>query len=211
MSHARFRTLLEKERTILTELCETWEVYLNADDDDVDDDDGPPSARTRSKTAEATAAPKTVDAEKEEMDDATIGRIRATTGQGRMLIRERFVQFERLIDDSEFNRGEKYIGDEDLQGFWDMIGFQVDDMKEKFEALELAKQNKWKQQPKQAAKAKAAPPKAKKKDNKTTTTSSSSKTRRGPRPNVRDFIAKKRQENREQQVMEDKFAGLVME
>ena len=191
----------------MTELCETWEVYLNADNDD--DDDGPPSARTRSKTAEATAAPKTVDAEKKEMDDATIGRIRATTGQGRMLIRERFVQFERLIDDSEFNHGEKYIGDEDLQGFWDMIGFQVDDMKEKFEALELAKQNKWKQQPKQAAK--AALPKAKKKDNKTTTTSSSSKTRRGPRPNVRDFIAKKRQENREQQVMEDKFAGLVME
>lgn len=47
------------------------------------------------------------------------------TGQAELLMKERFSQFSGLIDDCEFNRGEKTITCQDLQGFWDIVDFQV--------------------------------------------------------------------------------------
>jgi len=40
-------------------------------------------------------------------------------------MKERFQQFEGLVDNCEFGTGEKPVNCEDLQGFWDMIYFQV--------------------------------------------------------------------------------------
>lgn len=51
--------------------------------------------------------------------------IRTTVGQTRLLIAERFKQFEGLVDNCEFKRGEKETTCTDLDGFWDMIYFQV--------------------------------------------------------------------------------------
>lgn len=51
--------------------------------------------------------------------------IRTTVGQTRLLIGERFKQFEGLVDNCEFKRGEKETTCTDLDGFWDMINFQV--------------------------------------------------------------------------------------
>jgi len=51
--------------------------------------------------------------------------IRTTIGQTRLLIAERFKQFEGLVDNCEFKRGEKEITCTDLDGFWDMVNFQV--------------------------------------------------------------------------------------
>lgn len=51
--------------------------------------------------------------------------IRTTVGQTRLLIAERFKQFEGLVDNCEFKRGEKETTCTDLDGFWDMINFQV--------------------------------------------------------------------------------------
>lgn len=51
--------------------------------------------------------------------------IRTTVGQTRLLIGERFKQFEGLVDNCEFKRGEKETTCTDLDGFWDMVNFQV--------------------------------------------------------------------------------------
>lgn len=52
-------------------------------------------------------------------------QIRTTVGQTRLLIGERFKQFEGLVDNCEFKRGEKETTCADLDGFWDMVNFQV--------------------------------------------------------------------------------------
>lgn len=51
--------------------------------------------------------------------------MRTAVGQARLLMKERFNQFGGLVDDCEFSRGEKITTCTDLQGFWDMVYFQV--------------------------------------------------------------------------------------
>jgi len=53
------------------------------------------------------------------------GQIRTTVGQAQLLMKQRFKQFSGLIDNCEFGTGEKATLCTDLQGFWDMIYFQV--------------------------------------------------------------------------------------
>ncbi|NXX71698.1 DLGP5 protein, partial [Spizella passerina] len=93
--------------------------------------------------------------------------IRSTVGQTRLLIGERFKQFEGLVDNCEFKRGEKETTCTDLDGFWDMVSFQIEDVNKKFDNLVKLQGNEW--QPldvpsKAVAKKKAVPagmPKAK--------------------------------------------------
>lgn len=54
-------------------------------------------------------------------------RMRTAVGQARLLMKERFKQFTGLVDDCELGRGEKITTCMDLQGFWDMVYFQVSD------------------------------------------------------------------------------------
>ncbi len=51
--------------------------------------------------------------------------MRTAVGQARLLIKERFGQFSGLVDDCDLGRGEKITTCTDLQGFWDMVYFQV--------------------------------------------------------------------------------------
>ncbi|NWW40759.1 DLGP5 protein, partial [Panurus biarmicus] len=69
--------------------------------------------------------------------------IRSTVGQTRLLIGERFKQFEGLVDNCEFKRGEKETTCTDLDGFWDMIHFQVEDVDKKFDNLKKLQDNEW--------------------------------------------------------------------
>ncbi|XP_068610989.1 disks large-associated protein 5 [Brachionichthys hirsutus] len=75
----------------------------------------------------------------EEMRD----RMRTAVGQARLLMKERFKQFGGLVDDCELGRGEKITTCTDLQGFWDMVYYQVEDVKKKFDALEEAESRDW--------------------------------------------------------------------
>nr|XP_048285931.1 disks large-associated protein 5 [Myodes glareolus] len=70
--------------------------------------------------------------------------IRTTVGQTRLLIMERFKQFEGLIDNCEYKRGEKETTCSDLDGFWDMVNFQVDDVNQKFNNLVKLEEAGWK-------------------------------------------------------------------
>uniref|UniRef100_A0A8C6VMW9 DLG associated protein 5 n=1 Tax=Naja naja TaxID=35670 RepID=A0A8C6VMW9_NAJNA len=69
--------------------------------------------------------------------------VRTTIGQTRLLMAERFKQFEGLIDNCEFRRGEKETTYTDLDGFWDMVNFQVEDINKKFENLKKLEVNGW--------------------------------------------------------------------
>ncbi|NXE39833.1 DLGP5 protein, partial [Ptilorrhoa leucosticta] len=69
--------------------------------------------------------------------------IRTTVGQTRLLTGERFKQFEGLVDNCEFKRGEKETTCTDLDGFWDMINFQIADVNKKFENLKKLQDNEW--------------------------------------------------------------------
>ncbi|KAM3853902.1 disks large-associated protein 5 [Vipera latastei] len=69
--------------------------------------------------------------------------VRTTIGQSRLLMAERFKQFEGLIDNCEFKRGEKETTCTDLDGFWDMVNFQVEDINKKFENLKQLEMNGW--------------------------------------------------------------------
>ena len=51
--------------------------------------------------------------------------MRSVIGQGRLVMAERFVQFSGLVDNCEFDQGEKKTTCMDLKGFWEMIYFQV--------------------------------------------------------------------------------------
>ncbi|XP_074641460.1 uncharacterized protein LOC141899196, partial [Tubulanus polymorphus] len=71
------------------------------------------------------------------------GQIRSVIGQAQLLMRQRFKQFTGLIDNCEYNNGDKITTTTDLQGFWDMIYFQVEDVDLKFKELEKLKSNSW--------------------------------------------------------------------
>ncbi|XP_028728106.1 disks large-associated protein 5-like [Peromyscus leucopus] len=70
--------------------------------------------------------------------------IRTTVGQTRLLIMERFKQFEGLVDNCEYKRGEKETTCSNLDGFWDMVNFQVDDVNQKFNNLIKLEEAGWK-------------------------------------------------------------------
>lgn len=77
-------------------------------------------------------------------------RMRTAVGQARLLMKERFGQFSGLVDDCEFGRGEKITTCTDLQGFWDMVYFQVEDVDRKFNALKEAEGRGWTEEKKPA-------------------------------------------------------------
>lgn len=78
----------------------------------------------------------------EEMRD----QMRTAVGQARLLMKERFGQFNGLVDDCDFGRGEKITTCTDLQGFWDMVYFQVEDVDKKFNALKEAETRGWQEE-----------------------------------------------------------------
>ncbi|XP_037359285.1 disks large-associated protein 5 isoform X2 [Talpa occidentalis] len=69
--------------------------------------------------------------------------IRTAVGQTRLLMKERFKQFEGLVDNCEYKRGEKETTCADLDGFWDMVNFQVEDINQKFSNLTKLEESGW--------------------------------------------------------------------
>ncbi|XP_043108953.1 disks large-associated protein 5 isoform X1 [Puntigrus tetrazona] len=78
--------------------------------------------------------------------EETRDQMRTVVGQARLLMKERFGQFSGLVDDCDFCRGEKITTCTDLQGFWDMVYFQVEDVNKKFNALKEAEAREWKEE-----------------------------------------------------------------
>ncbi|XP_005103991.1 uncharacterized protein LOC101848133 isoform X2 [Aplysia californica] len=75
--------------------------------------------------------------------DDVLGQLRSVVGKAQLLIDQRFKQFSGLVDNCQFNLGEKETTPTDLQGFWEMIYFQVEDVNNLFAELSELKQNGW--------------------------------------------------------------------
>ncbi|KAM4854088.1 disks large-associated protein 5 isoform 2-T2 [Thomomys bottae] len=69
--------------------------------------------------------------------------IRTAVCQTRLLMKERFKQFEGLVNDCEYKRGEKETTCRDLDGFWDMVTFQVEDVNQKLNNLAKLEESGW--------------------------------------------------------------------
>lgn len=203
MSPIDFQELVRKEKEALNELCTVWESHLAVSDRQQKVQNGPPSSRTRASVSSGSTVP-----EAPILDDELAGLVRATTGQARMLLSQRFQQFESLILDALLERSEKPIGDEDLQGFWDMIYFQIEDCQKQFKILQDAKENNWTLVESSKENKKTSVPQ------KHVTKNNQRKSRCRPKSqqsNIRDFIAKKRQETLKMKEMNASFSALNVE
>ncbi|XP_061416753.1 LOW QUALITY PROTEIN: disks large-associated protein 5 [Lethenteron reissneri] len=80
-----------------------------------------------------------------EIPEEMSGPVRIAVGMARLLMAERFRQFEGLVDDCDLGRGEKPTTLCDLAGFWDMVYFQVEDVNKKFAELEKMQGAGWKE------------------------------------------------------------------
>lgn len=120
-------------------------------------------------------------------DDEQESDIRATIGQARMLLapKGRMKQFDQLINDSENNTGEKVIGEGDLEGYWQLLNFQILDVKQKFEGLERP-QSANQENLQKPGKIKKVKPNQNVRRNRPQAKSD--------RPSIRDFIAKQREQ-----------------
>lgn len=65
------------------------------------------------------------------------------SGKTRLLISEKFKQFEGLIDQSEAKSTEKEISMNDLQGYWDVVLIQVNEVKEIYKMLDSLQDKSW--------------------------------------------------------------------
>lgn len=75
------------------------------------------------------------------------GHILSVIGQTRLLMKEKFKQFSELIVVAEKAINKETINEkvtlDDLQGFWDLISIQIEDMNNKFVHLEKLELNNW--------------------------------------------------------------------
>ncbi|XP_077975806.1 uncharacterized protein LOC144431917 [Styela clava] len=73
-----------------------------------------------------------------------VGEIRSIIGQAQLLISERFTQFEELVTKFEKPTHDyEIVTSNDLEGFWEMITFQIKDIQGKFGKLQKIKENNW--------------------------------------------------------------------
>lgn len=109
---------MSNETDRLTELCVRWGSR-------VEDETIPEESECKPEVAQTRVVSRTVFTQRR-CDSVTVrDRMRTAVGQARLLIKERFNQFRGLVDDCELSRGEKVTTCTDLQGFWDMVYFQV--------------------------------------------------------------------------------------
>ena len=178
MDVSYFKALLAKETEKLTSMCVEWNEKLlksfstdNPNDDQIFED-------------------------KNEKDDIE-GQIRATIGKAQILMNRkgRFQQFQDLINNCEYNLGEKKTTCTDLQGFWEMIYFQVEESMQCFSELNEIEKNGWRAIKcipiaKQSKCKKIAP----KKITVTNGTKKMATKDRKPSSNIREIMAAKRRE-----------------
>lgn len=80
------------------------------------------------------------------LSDETSGKIRAAIGKAQLLITKKFKQFEKLCNENiETPSGKKRPMSTDLEGFWDMVAIQVEDVNNMFDKIDELRNNNWKE------------------------------------------------------------------
>ncbi|GAB6028784.1 Discs, large -associated protein [Chamberlinius hualienensis] len=79
----------------------------------------------------------------DELPENVKGRILTVVGQTTLLLTKKFKQFSGLIDECEQKGGPYQTNVDDLQGFWDMVYFQVEDLVTKYNKLDQIMNDNW--------------------------------------------------------------------
>eukprot|EP00123_Amoebidium_parasiticum_P017629 comp23922_c0_seq1/m.42217 comp23922_c0_seq1/g.42217 ORF comp23922_c0_seq1/g.42217 comp23922_c0_seq1/m.42217 type:complete len:989 (-) comp23922_c0_seq1:23-2989(-) len=77
--------------------------------------------------------------------ESVSGTVMAVCGQSHLLVDKRFAQYSELCDISKDENAELSARSSDLEGFWDVIDIQVEDVRNKFGKLEELMANGWKE------------------------------------------------------------------
>lgn len=88
------------------------------------------------------------------------GKLRATIGKAQLLLTQKFKQFRGLCYENMNEDDSKpfHTTCQDLAGFWDMVGLQIEDINTMFEEINEMKRNNWKENNKKvSAKSPAKP------------------------------------------------------
>ncbi|KAK9873241.1 hypothetical protein WA026_021730 [Henosepilachna vigintioctopunctata] len=82
-----------------------------------------------------------------DLPEDAIGKIRSTFGKARLLVSQKMQQFKGLCTNNITQiEGEAFpTTNEDLQGFWDMVMLQVNQVDDLFHQIEKLKANNWKE------------------------------------------------------------------
>ncbi|XP_065053311.1 disks large-associated protein 1-like [Rhopilema esculentum] len=94
------------------------------------------------------------------LSEEASGKIRAAIGKSQLLLTKKFKQFEKLCNENiENSPGKKRPMSTDLEGFWDMVSIQVEDVNRMFDNLEELRNNNWKEsiEPKDSPDGKLSP------------------------------------------------------
>ncbi|RUS77317.1 hypothetical protein EGW08_014914 [Elysia chlorotica] len=92
-----------------------------------------------------------------DLPEEACGLIRSAIGKANLLITQKFVQFRELCQNHmvpDPDEPETLWGD--LQGFWDMVKIQIDNVDDLFAEIELMRHNGWQEIPKQLSRRSSA-------------------------------------------------------
>lgn len=128
-----FKIELEKTTAFLSNLCEVWNDKLGREIQCT-------NIKVKDKGFSDKSSKDVVSNEVKE------GEILVMIGKARIILgkKGRLQQFRDLIRNCEFGLGEKKTTCSDLQGFWEMINYHVDDIKKGFVNLSKLEENGWK-------------------------------------------------------------------
>merc|ERR1719376_1272238 len=164
-----YTNLLNESKKKLTDLSQKWEIKM----EDFNNGAGGPTGLT------------------EQAEEEVKGQIRATIGKATILMNQKgkFHQFQQLIDNCQYGRGEKETKHTDLAGFWDMVYYQVVDIDCEFKKLDELEKAGWRaekpEKPVVASKANKAKKKA---------AGGGCGKRAGPSNRLREMMAARRKE-----------------
>ncbi|XP_060521790.1 uncharacterized protein LOC132699207 isoform X2 [Cylas formicarius] len=84
-----------------------------------------------------------------ELSEEVVGKLRSASGKARLLVSQKMQQFRGLCTNNiNQSPGDAFpTTNEDLQGFWDMVMLQVDQVDKLFDEIEALKANNWKEVP----------------------------------------------------------------
>ncbi|KAK3752091.1 hypothetical protein RRG08_014368 [Elysia crispata] len=92
-----------------------------------------------------------------DLPEEACGLIRSAIGKANLLLTQKFVQFRELCQNHmvpDPDEPETLWGD--LQGFWDMVKIQIDNVDDLFAEIELMRHNGWQEIPKQMSRRSSA-------------------------------------------------------
>ncbi|KAF7284379.1 hypothetical protein GWI33_022166 [Rhynchophorus ferrugineus] len=82
------------------------------------------------------------------LSEEVIGKLRSASGKARLLVSQKMQQFKGLCTNNiTQSEGEAFpTTNEDLQGFWDMVKLQVDQVDKLFAEIDKLRENNWKEE-----------------------------------------------------------------